>query len=489
MKKATHISKNQNQDQNRRNRKGSRNHQQKRNQPNRKKSKNGIVAHTQTGEYYYNRNSRKTGTNRSSYVLNEDLFREKSPRQLRQNGYRYVPFLSNDNNLLDDVFSVINTSPTNARILTQKIKMSMGDGLTAQQKKTRFSTAEAATQQQLQSLESYLDDVSPDGESIEQLMFRIFTDYWSYGNAFIELIKTRVGSFAKLYQRHIPVSKVRFVKKEEWEQKPSKVGISDEWISDVRYPVDLYELPLYPNWTLDQDEDGNSIERSVLHISSYSTQFEYWGTPDWMSSRIWGELEYRIAKYNQSQFKNGFMPSGIATFYGDIDPEKGKDFKRNFLNTFTDTGNDHKFFMSILNSKDQAPDIVLNNAIKEGHFRDLIDIVRKEIVIGHGWSDSMAGISTAGQLGSNQQIRDEYEIILNEEIAPNQAVVLNEWLNPTLKIQEELTGEEFGAMIGIKNTVPLSYVSGIKVDQVLTTNEQREMLGFQPIDEPQNNGE
>jgi hypothetical protein len=117
--------------------------------------------------------------------------------------------------------------------------------------------------------------------------------------------------------------------------------------------------------------------------------------------------------------------------------------------------------------------------IKEGSWLELGQIARENIITAHEWSQSLAGLSTAGSLGTNQQIRAEFEIIQNTVIKPIQDQLLNQWLNRTLLEAAEYEGKDFGNnQLDILNNMPVSFAGDIPVSQVLTMDEQREVLGF-----------
>ena len=46
--------------------------------------------------------------------------------------------------------------------------------------------------------------------------------------------------------------------------------------------------------------------------------------PDWISAKIYAELEYRIPKFNQSKFENGFTPSAIISLFGSTNQEEAE---------------------------------------------------------------------------------------------------------------------------------------------------------------------
>ena len=151
------------------------------------------------------------GRDINTYIVKPDLYLEPTQRTLELSSEDYVPYLDNTNNLLDEITSIINTSPTNRGIITQKTTLSLGGGMFLKPKKKRLSieTETELNDLQVENLIDYIDKVNPEGESLEDIAFKVFFDYWTYGNAFVELIKVDVGGERRLVQRHVPLEMCR----------------------------------------------------------------------------------------------------------------------------------------------------------------------------------------------------------------------------------------------------------------------------------------
>ena len=109
----------------------------------------------------------------------------------------------------------------------------------------------------------------------------------------------------------------------------------------------------------------------------------------------------------------------------------------------------------------------------------------QSIVTAHRWKASLAGIQTAGSLGSNQQIRSEFDIVFTDVIRNVQRKVLNKFLNPALQDAGEWLGYDWTNLsLDISKAYPVSFAGDIAVAQVLTQDELRKELGFAPLDNP-----
>lgn len=424
------------------------------------------------------------GRDMQTYIVKPDLYLEPTQRTLELSTEDYVPYLDLNNNLLDEITSIINTSPTNRGIIAQKTTLSLGGGLFIKPTKKRLTleVENSLTDPQLDNLVNYIDNVNPEGETLEDLMYKVFFDYWTYGNAFIELIKLEVDGERRLVQRHVPLEMCR-PKKAGKDRRVEYVGISDRWIENEIHPSEVHDLPMYPRF---EEVEGLEGERSIIQIKNYSPQFFYWGLPDWIAALLWGELEYRIPKYNQAKFTNGYTPSAIVNFYGQMSQEEAQSFIDGFTNMFTNTGNNSKMFVQVLSDESMKADVQTLEDKSEGNFMDLSQLARQNIVTAHCWTMSMAGIGVSGQLGSNQQIRSEFEILNKMVIEPAQRLIIKNWIAPSLKEAAEWSGGGFESVnIGIKTTIPISFLGDLKPEEVLTIDEQREILGKEPLENSQ----
>jgi hypothetical protein len=140
-------------------------------------------------------------------------------------------------------------------------------------------------------------------------------------------------------------------------------------------------------------------------------------------------------------------------------------------------------FVQALRDESYKADVQILNNQEEGEFQALADLAAKEIITAHRWTPSLAGLSTAGQLGSNQQIRSEFDIVYNTVIRPAQQYVMR-WINKAIDIAGEVTGNDWtGIDLDLKKPMPVTFAGDIEVSNVMTVNEQRKELGLEPLEQ------
>jgi len=303
-----------------------------------------------------------------------------------------------------------------------------------------------------------------------------------YGNAFAEIV---IGpGFAYLY--HVPVYMVG-IRKAGLDRIIRSVGIYDNWeevplsSEAAQYANKGFrEVPIYPEFS--DQEDG--VRRSVVHIKQYAAGYFYWGLPEWIGAKQWAELEYLIQRFNISKLENAFIPAGLLQFFGSMSQTEAKAMLNSIESKLTGTGNNHKLFMQVLRDEKLKAHWVPMTQVQDGEFMDLQELAASAIVTANRWSKSLAGFATEGQLGTNQQIRQEMEYLQNTVIKPRQNVLLSRIINPYLEVSAQAgvpipTGIQFA----ISNSLPVSFMGEISVENALTTDEKREVLGYGPVEQ------
>ena len=413
----------------------------------------------------------------------DDVFAEPTQKRLQQTSYTYVPFLTYNNEVLDSLYSISQNSPTASGIIAQKTAYTIAGGLYALPAASnnplqRFKQAgdSELSESGLSALNDYLKSVNGQNESMLDVIEKIAVNLWSFGNCFLEVYI--IGG--RLQFRVLSTYLCRPRKAEKGKLYPEAVGISEDWQENFVQGVNVYELPLYPEF---KRVDG--ALRSIIHLKFESPNFYYWGRPDWLAGKIWGELEYRLAKYNQAKFENGFTPSAIISLFGMTNSEEARAVVESMKACFTSTGNNSKMFIQALRDESYKADVQILNNQNEGEFLDLAQLARQQIIIAHRWSVALAGQSTAGQLGTNQQIRSEFDIAYNTVIRPVQKKIMRA-LNSVFSKAADLGVQGFEdtkeISLDLGKATPVSFAGDIMPQEVLTVNEMREDLGKQPIE-------
>lgn len=423
--------------------------------------------------------------------LIDDIFRQPTKEWLDTTTIEYIPFQTFDLWQLDRIQAITTNSPTTSAIIQQKVNYTIGDGffvvpaasmsMLSSLKKQSFDKNQFNLEAE-QQLNDFLTNVNVENENIEGFTAKVINDFCSFGNAFIELTKIKVGKTLKYNMRLLPIMWCRPKKAAENQIYPTHIGISSEF--EQHYwttPKQPYELPLFPVF-----EKIDGVEKSVVHLKNYEPTLTYWGVPDWISAKIWAELEYRIPKFNQSKFENGFTPSAIISLYGSTNQEEAQELVRAMKDCFTGTGNNNKMFIQALRDNSYKSDVQILNNNYDGEFMQLQNMAQTSIISAHRWTHSLTGLRTAGSLGTNQQIRSEFDIVYNTVIRPLQRFYLTKFLNPVIQDAAAFFGYDWSYMaVDIAKPMPVSFAGDLDIKTVLTQDEQRAELGFAPLQDVQ----
>jgi len=418
--------------------------------------------------------------NRLPYT-GDDVFQEPSPYTVEQTSWEYIPFMTFDNGLLTSLYRITNNSPTVGALITSQVNYSIGNGFVAVPSWKNEPLAIVGRQNEdieiniddATALNNYIKKVNGQNQSLLEVLEDVFRELYSFGNCFLELTKTR-GS---LKMRVLSTYLCRPKAAPDGELYPTHVGVSTKWQERYSQTSDVLDYPLFPNF-----ENIKGIQRSIMHIKFNSPNNYYWGRPDWLGAKVWAENEYRIAKFNQSQFENGFTPSAIITAYGAANNEEAAELVRDMEDHFTGTGNERKMFIQVLRDKESAPDVDILTDEREGNFLDLAALCRSEIITAKRFYASLAGIETAGKLGSNQQIRSEFDILYHNNIRPVVCKVMK-YINQAIDVAAEQMGKNFDSIdLDLLKATPVSFLGDVDVEKILTINEQREVAGKERLE-------
>lgn len=422
---------------------------------------------------------------KDTFLIEQDIFNEPRRETLRLSGQLWVRMFEQRDEFLKGLIACVNNSPTLRRIITDKTNMCVGDGFIPVRGKsssllTTNQKPETISDEGLEDIETAIEYVNLHGQTLADVVAAGAFDYNAFGNAVFELVRGRAGSEPFCYIYHVDLYNVG-IKRTGLDQIIKEYALYDDW---ENFPLTSdgtgYEdkgfrtIEAYPNFT--RFADGT--ERSIIHIKQYAAGYSYFGLPDWVSSRQWAELEYRIQRYNISKFDNSFIPSGFLQLFGSTTPAEAKKLVDKIEKKFTGTGTNHKMVVQIIRDEKLKAHWIPMTQERDGEFLELAQMAGEKLVTACGWSASLAGISTAGKLGSNQEIRSETEKVQNTVIKPIQNVFCNRVINVYLKELAAFAPALKDVQFGISNTMPVSFMGDINVEQNLTQDEKRELLGY-----------
>ena len=373
-----------------------------------------------------------------------DVFNIGVPEKIRENvdlknvRTPFIPF--GDDNLFPQFLAEIKRqSPTHRAILGQKKILSIGKQFHSEN----------------DNVQNFIDDVNQ-GESMREVYGRLMDDYYSFGNGFLQIVKYDGG----INMFHIDATKCRISKNQE------HVYIHPNWEKYGTSKEDTMIVPIYPKF------EKNT---TIIHFKDYEPTFNYYGLPDFVASLEWLKIDWELQSYNHSKFKNNFTPSAIVEINGDMGEEEAEQLVKDAQNRWTGKGNNSKILFLVKNGDTAPANVTILSDTADGSFMELQKLTSQNIITSHRWQPAMSGIVSAGKLSSTgNEIRVAWEMVMGTVIKDVEELLFNK----IKQVIGEITSLDIDDFQIIYEP-PVSYVSDIVPNQILTINEQREMLGFE----------
>ena len=373
-----------------------------------------------------------------------DVFNVGVPAKVRENvdiktlRTPFIPF--GDDNLFPQFLAEIKRqSPTHRAILGQKKILSIG---------RQFHSEN-------ENVQNFIDDVNQ-GESMREVYGRLMDDYYSFGNGFLQIVKYDGG----INMFHIDATKCRISKNQE------HVYIHPNWEKYGTSKDDTVIVPIYPKF------EKNT---AIIHFKDYEPTFNYYGLPDFVASLEWLKIDWELQSYNHSKFKNNFTPSAIVEINGDMGEEEAEKLVKDAQQKWTGSDNNSKILFLVKNGDTAPANVTILSDTSDGSFMELQRLTSQNIITSHRWQPAMSGIVSAGKLSSTgNEIRVAWEMVMGTVIKDVEELLFNK-IKQVIEETTPLDIDDFQILY----EPPVSYVSDIVPNQVLTINEQREMLGFE----------
>ena len=376
----------------------------------------------------------------------------------------WVPFFKDDfNTFPNDCAKRAKRSSTHNAIIESKVGYIQGDGF------TYYRNGEAVDIETERGFKDYIENINNKAESLHDIYVKLARDLVTTGNFALEVVRRGQSQF--LFHKDITTVRLENADKEG---VINHAYISPDW-STIRkntyagHEEEIFPLPTYIY--------GSREENSIYFCREYTPEHYYYGIPDWFGASQWIDIEYRIPKYNIDKFDNGFHVGAIVDLFG-TEPPNGltaQEYVEKIKESFVGEGNNSKILFQMLDSQEQKSSVQILDNVREGDFQKLHQLAVQNIITAHRFTPSLAGIQVSGKLGSLKEMQTEFEIINKTVISPYKRKILYV-LNKLLK------EAGFDIYLDVHTSSPVSVAAAIDPREVLTINEQRILLGQQPLE-------
>ena len=365
-----------------------------------------------------------------------------------------------DNRLPYDLLNYYTNSSIHRAIIQKKTNMFNGTGI-------MFENVDDKIDKKTQK---FIDKVNPQ-QNMEQLLSQIGLDFFIYGGSYLQIIWSRNGkSIVEIY--HMPFYKMRSGKTN------SKNNVEEFYYNPSNEKTDEYR-----RYTMEDglikfvsfNTEKNKSKPQILYIKKDEPSNDYYAYPDYISSLVDLDTNVEISNFHNSALYNGFNPGMMVIFEG-VEPsmEEKDAFMKGINAKYKGSDNAGRVivFYSDGENAPQIKQLEISNMDKK--FEVLEKTITNNIVSGHQIPRCLASLEQPGSLGNTKELISATQVFIESYIKPYQKLILLT-INKIMNINKMSEIEILNPNMNMINTV-------ISTD-VLTTNERRNYLGYEDLED------
>ena len=331
--------------------------------------------------------------------------------------FQRVPWVYYGSNNLYPQFLIekFNNSAIHKAIVVSKKEQVMGDGLVS-----------------LNNPMATINLINPK-ETVSDVLAKCALDLILFGGYALNVVKSRDGGIAEIY--HLDFSRIRCGKINPETDQIDTYFYSADW-SNLR----KFKVLEYPAFSMDEKEPSQ-----IYYVKSYQPSQSYYPAPDYSGALSAIQIDIEFRNFHQRNLQNGMRPSLWINFNGGLAGiEEQEIITRALQNQYGGTDNAGQAIVSFNESKEQSPEIIqIEAGTNDSYYSALYEDILRSILSGHRISTGeLFGISTAGKLGSKDEITTHIEYVRKTVIQPDQKELLHTFDKLiTIKTQKQTTFE------------------------------------------------
>lgn len=376
-----------------------------------------------------------------STTIPEIVIEEKDNRRIKSK--EYIPF-GTDNLYPQALAALYRKSVPLRGIIDSKVSYVKAAGFQVDEK-------------DLKGLE-FIKKVNLKNQSLTTVYSRYLTDKFFSGNSYLEIVTNTKKDFLYIY--HTQTVKCRLSNTGE------SVLIHPNWELYKKGDKLTKEIPLYPKF-----KSEGSIKRSMVHVTDYEPDFDYYGVPKYISALDSAAIGYKTNKWNVSRLDNSFQSSGVLVIDGQMSDDDAKALKTEFKKEMLGEGNQGKVLMIIKKLGGEGTEYTPINSNSEGDWIELHNQSNDDLIIANGWKKSLAGISESTGFDT-KRILNDYQVMKSTFILDEQ----NNFIELIQGIAKDFNVDL--STLSIKNTPPISLLTELTADRFVKKWEARREAGL-----------
>lgn len=254
-------------------------------------------------------------------------------------------------------------------------------------------------------------------ENVQEVISKCVLDYLLYGGFALNVIwrRDRDEGIGEIY--HIDFSKIRSQKIDELTDEVEGYYYSPDWSNTRKYTPELY-----PAFNV-----NNSEPSQILYYKNYTPDNAYYPIPSYAGGISAIEIDIEVKNLHMNNLKNSMTAPFILNLNNGIPPfEEQEIITRGIEEQYAGTDNAGRAIISFNESPDTQPQVVsLPNGGTDTYYASMYEDIIRSILSAHRISSGeLYGISTAGKLGTRNEIIDHSEYIRKTVVSPIQKDIL-----------------------------------------------------------------
>lgn len=394
-------------------------------------------------------------------------FEERGLAFMAEKNYRYIPFLGHSDNFFEVLSETKLLSPTNNACVNTKTRYAVGKGWTF-----KDETLDKAFN------DIFAKKVNKKGHNLNDILKAIFSNYYTSGNGFANMVLAETGSAKSLrcYVKNNFDSRLAYTCDMD---VATDVIFSSRFRQETGYIVlssDQTVIPLYngddsQKWAMDAQKN----QHICIHIKNEVPECDYYGLPSNVASLLQQQLEYKGARFNIDNFENNLVLGGIVLIKSNMSEAEAAKHGKKIIQAHTGDGKRGRWM--IMAGENGIDDVVIKpfEQTKDGSFLEQGKRSEEQIIVANDWDAVLAGINTGTSLGRGKgYFKEIFEVKYNSVIRPDQEYIIRTFLQPVVNMVNKIYGTKFPAeLIDIVTPMPVSYGSDIDPNKVMTVKEGR----------------
>jgi hypothetical protein len=307
-----------------------------------------------------------------------------------------------------------------------------------------------------------LDFVNP-YEGLHDLKGKLALDYELFNGFCFEVHYNKLGEISKLY--HLDFSRVRTNDHTEY-------FYALDW-----QKVKTEEIKTYPAFN---PEKAQPFSVQLYYHRQYDAGLGVYPLPPYIHGLQYIEIDVEIANFHNNNIRNGFSNGTLVQlFKGEPTPEQARKFERKFKDRTTGTDNAGGLIIQFNDNNEKPAEISqIQPSDLDKQFLQLNEAVNAEIFTAHNFPPILMGQKADGQLGARNELIEAYEVFHKSYVNQRQAQ-----LDRCLEYVANLVYPGVKLSTQDSEFIGVDYIGLYQVG-IVTKNEAREALGFEPIAEP-----